>query len=978
MASLFRHIIIMFFCLTSLTCLTCQVSYAIDFSGNASTDFTNEFCFEDPNGQNIALPDSFGDAISGFDVDQLCLAYNGSDDILYVGIKTFDDTATGDPIPFGDADGDGDPGNTSAALAGEAGEDLPNLEDEEYFSFIIDFDNDLTSTPNAIAGISAELSAPNGFVVSEIATPDLGVNFSFLSLYYGEIISTSNTSALFANPSSSNPHLEFTITNFSSLPSFSDLDTQNPDETILIVFKAGSLADTVIGEEDIRITLNTSNFFDDDGDKLPNSIDWDQDNDGIPDITEQDFDEFDEDGSGQLSANEVEESDLDSEEDGDLDTNDEDIAYTNTDEDETSDYLDTDTDDDTILDIHEADTINFDENDNLSISPDELELIDINSNYAGGNNSGALHNDELPDTDEDDTPDYRDADSDEDSFSDAEEAGDDDPLTAPVDSTDDGIPDYRDPNFPEVQEELTQAQGSGFGGCSFVHDAANPSISSLSWLFLPLFILFTMLVASRQSPVGSGQLPATGTRRPGPISFLLLVFILLLNSAKSNAINTEQFRPNFDSLGLVNLLSSKTLQERAWSTGFGISYAANPIELGDESGARVESIVDYHLNMTLNGAYGIKDWVSVGIIIPFFPAMRLDPVGTDPENTTAAFGDFGFAGKFHLWDSQKENLTMGFGVSPYLFFPTGSTDKYTGNTNVTGGFSLLYDLLFWQDNLVLINLGLNLREKEDLANLSIGQELTYGLGFTRPIIKDIGLHALTEIKGSSALNGIGSRENRNPLEWLFGIKKGFLRDQMFASFGGSLGLTTGYGTPDFRIFSQLTYVALPLKKKQPLQPRVVEIEKRVSYKSYVRLEGGQIVILEPIHFETAKWIIKQESLPVVQAVSSLMIEQPHIRHVVVKGHTDHRGKDAYNLTLSQNRAQAVVDKLVEYGVERERLTAEGWGERQPIDSNITPEGMYKNRRVEFHIVEIQKIKESEKTETSQEIITKKRNPRLHR
>ena len=58
------------------------------------------------------------------------------------------------------------------------------------------------------------------------------------------------------------------------------------------------------------------------------------------------------------------------------------------------------------------------------------------------------------------------------------------------------------------------------------------------------------------------------------------------------------------------------------------------------------------------------------------------------------------------------------------------------------------------------------------------------------------------------------------------------------------------------------------------------------------------------------------------------------------------------LNLSKNRANAVVEKLVEYGVEPKRLSWEGWGELQPIATNKTEEGRAQNRRVEFQIVEV--------------------------
>ncbi len=69
--------------------------------------------------------------------------------------------------------------------------------------------------------------------------------------------------------------------------------------------------------------------------------------------------------------------------------------------------------------------------------------------------------------------------------------------------------------------------------------------------------------------------------------------------------------------------------------------------------------------------------------------------------------------------------------------------------------------------------------------------------------------------------------------------------------------------------------------------------------------------------------------------------------VVVEGHSDSKGKDSYNQWLSEKRAQAVADELVlKFNIKRERVTAKGFGESQPIADNATAEGRAKNRRVE--------------------------------
>ena len=84
----------------------------------------------------------------------------------------------------------------------------------------------------------------------------------------------------------------------------------------------------------------------------------------------------------------------------------------------------------------------------------------------------------------------------------------------------------------------------------------------------------------------------------------------------------------------------------------------------------------------------------------------------------------------------------------------------------------------------------------------------------------------------------------------------------------------------------------------------------------------------------------------INRIVTLMTENPDLKFSV-EGHTDSTGNEATNQTLSEARSQAVVDKLVENGIARDRLTSTGKGQTAPIADNGTDEGRAKNRRVEF-------------------------------
>ena len=119
----------------------------------------------------------------------------------------------------------------------------------------------------------------------------------------------------------------------------------------------------------------------------------------------------------------------------------------------------------------------------------------------------------------------------------------------------------------------------------------------------------------------------------------------------------------------------------------------------------------------------------------------------------------------------------------------------------------------------------------------------------------------------------------------------------------------------------------------------------------VVIQKTKIEILDKIFFEVNKAIIKPESFDLLDEVARVLVENPQLLKIRIEGHTDADGSEAYNLKLSQNRANSVREYIVGKGVAGDRLEAVGFGESRPIDTNRTAEGKANNRRVEFVIVE---------------------------
>ena len=115
---------------------------------------------------------------------------------------------------------------------------------------------------------------------------------------------------------------------------------------------------------------------------------------------------------------------------------------------------------------------------------------------------------------------------------------------------------------------------------------------------------------------------------------------------------------------------------------------------------------------------------------------------------------------------------------------------------------------------------------------------------------------------------------------------------------------------------------------------------------YDRMMTDGKFITYGITFDVGKAIIKPESMGEINRIVKLMTDDPSLKFEV-QGHTDNTGNAASNQTLSEQRAQAIVQKLIEMGISADRLTAVGKGQTNPLADNSTDEGRAKNRRVEF-------------------------------
>jgi outer membrane protein OmpA-like peptidoglycan-associated protein len=106
------------------------------------------------------------------------------------------------------------------------------------------------------------------------------------------------------------------------------------------------------------------------------------------------------------------------------------------------------------------------------------------------------------------------------------------------------------------------------------------------------------------------------------------------------------------------------------------------------------------------------------------------------------------------------------------------------------------------------------------------------------------------------------------------------------------------------------------------------------------------IVTHGINFDVDKATLRPESMGTLNQIKRILTQNPDLKFEI-DGYTDNSGGDAHNMTLSQQRADAVKTQLIAMGIDAGRLTSKGFGDTKPMADNSTPDGRANNRRVEF-------------------------------
>lgn len=472
--------------------------------------------------------------------------------------------------------------------------------------------------------------------------------------------------------------------------------------------------------------------------------------------------------------------------------------------------------------------------------------------------------------------------------------------------------------------------------------------------------------------------------------------------AAAQSIAIDEFRPAIDSRGYLTLNASQVLDHTDVSFGLGSLQWGHRL-LSFENGPATYS-VDHMVSATLVAAFGVHVGLplELGASLPFTimngsrgPDALGDPSTPNDDKQYRldgqGLGDLGL----HLKARLAKLGRFGFGALASVYIPTGSSrDPFLGEAATTPQLVGIADAAFGRLRLA-VNGGIRLRRTTTfmdtgeggapatMGSITTSTALPVGIAAAYGLVPDK-IDLVAEVFGAVPL---GETDGYQPLEALGGVKV-YLAKSSYLSLGAGRGLMPDRaGNPDFRGVIGIVFEPKPAQRAAAHVPdtRVavappksrddepldndndgifnhedscidemedfdgVEDEDGCPELDRVVETETEIVTLQPIEFEFDKDVLRDSAYPILDEVVQALRNNPAITLVEIEGHTDEQGDAAYNLDLSRRRAATVMRYLVDNGIDKSRLTSQGYGESRPIDPRHTQEAYKVNRRVAFSI-----------------------------
>ena len=495
-------------------------------------------------------------------------------------------------------------------------------------------------------------------------------------------------------------------------------------------------------------------------------------------------------------------------------------------------------------------------------------------------------------------------------------------------------------------------------------------------------------------------------KRLGRVGLALAALILAASSvaqAQNTRFDVASFRPTPGPRDLIIVPQSQPLSHLSASVGAYFSFSLDPLVLLNSDGQRALDVVKNRIELDVMAAIGLGNWFELGAVMPvilYQSSGNLEATGSEGSIAPTVLGDLSLIGKLAIM--RRLPYAKGFGISllTRVNFPTGNQDAFASDGGYTFNPTLVADYRFGFGALVALQAGINIRPSSEFFGVLLGPTFTGNAGAELPLVRKYGLTALGGVYFNVPLTKLPDSVSQIPGEAMLALRWYSSLGVTFTT-GFNFGMDCGFSIPAFRFFLAAVwvpaktreYAAIEDFKKPPVDPdgdgiigeedhcpnergpvenhgcpirdfdkdgipdQFDDCPKLPGTKAYngcprVYQSEQTIKVLERVQFATDQDIILPESFGVLEEVAQLINAHKEWLELLIEGHCDSRASDAYNLDLSQRRANAVLRFLLAHGVEPSRLQAQGFGRSRPIADNSTEEGMALNRRVEFTILKV--------------------------
>lgn len=473
--------------------------------------------------------------------------------------------------------------------------------------------------------------------------------------------------------------------------------------------------------------------------------------------------------------------------------------------------------------------------------------------------------------------------------------------------------------------------------------------------------------------------------------------------AQATRFDVQSFRPTPGPRDLIIVPQSQPLSHLSGSLGAYFSFSLDPLVLLNQDGGRALDVIKNRVELDLMGSLGLSGWFELGAVLPvvfYQDSGNLEATGTEGKVAPTVLGDLSLIGKVAFL--RRQAYAKGFGVSllTRVNFPTGNQDAFASDGAYTFNPTIVADYRFGFGALIALQAGVNLRPPSEYFGVLLGPAFTGNAGVEMPLVRRYGLTALGGVYFNVPLTKLPDSIRQIPAESMLGLRWYSSLGVTFTT-GFNFGMDCGFSVPAFRFFLAAVWVpaktreyeAIENFKKPPEDPDgdglIGQADHCPNEKGPVENHGcpirdydrdgipdqdddcpelpgvrryngcprvyhakaeNKVKVLDPVQFAWDQDIILPESFELLSEVALLMREHKEWTEILIEGHCDSDGSDAYNLDLSDRRANSVQRFLLAHGVEPSRLRAQGFGRSRPIADNSTLEGRALNRRVEFTIL----------------------------